>query len=80
MAELRNILTDSSIAERKSFVRSIVKEVKVTGEEVVLTYTVPMLQEELTEEKLPVLSTGNDGGRYCTIHGTKTFELVFKLS
>ena len=42
-------------AERKTFIRSFVKEVKVTGDEVLLTYTIPMLPRRVTEEKLPVL-------------------------
>jgi len=63
VVDLRNTLSESSLAERKSFVRSFVKEVKVTGDEVLLTYTIPMLPEGMTEEKLPVLSIVHDGGR-----------------
>ena len=64
--DLRNTLSESPLAERKSFVRSFVKEVKVTGDEVLLTYTIPMLPGGMTEEKLPVLSIGHYGGRYWT--------------
>ena len=60
------MLTDSSLAETKSFVRSFVKEVKVTSDEVLLTYTIPMLPKEVTEERLPVLSIVHGGGRYWT--------------
>ena len=63
VADLRNLLNESSLSERKSFVRSFVKEVKVTGDEVLLTYTIPMLPKGITEEKLPVLSIVHDGGR-----------------
>jgi len=63
VVDLRNTLNESSLAERKSFVRSFVKEVKVTGDEVLLTYTIPMLPGGMTEEKLPVLSIGHYGGR-----------------
>ncbi len=62
MVDLRNTLSESSIAERKSFIRSFVKEVKVTGDEVLLTYTIPMLPKGMTEETLPVLSIVHDGG------------------
>ena len=63
ISDLRNLLNESSLAERKSFVRSFVKEVKVTGDEVLLTYTIPMLPKGTTEEKLPVLSIVHYGGR-----------------
>lgn len=78
VSDLHNLLSESSLAEKKSFVRSFVKEVKVTGDEVLLTYTMPMLSKGITEEKLPVLSIVHYGGRYCTIRGT--FILAFKLS
>jgi DNA invertase Pin-like site-specific DNA recombinase len=63
VADLHDLLSESSLAERKSFVRSFVKEVKVTGDEVLLTYTIPMLPRGMIEEKLPVLSIVHDGGR-----------------
>ena len=61
--DLRNVLSESPLAERKSFVRSFVKEVKVTGDEVLVTYTIPMLPKGMIEEKLSVLSIGHDGGQ-----------------
>jgi chromosome segregation ATPase len=61
--DLRNVLSESPLAERKSFVRSFVKEVKVTGDEVLVTYTIPMLPKGMLEEKLSVLSIGHDGGQ-----------------
>jgi site-specific DNA recombinase len=66
VADLHNLLNESSLAERKSFVRSFVKEVKVTGDEVLLTYTIPMLPGGIIEEKLPVLSIVHDGGPLWT--------------
>jgi site-specific DNA recombinase len=75
--DLHNVLNESSLAERKSFVRSFVKEVKVTGDEVLLTYTIPMLPRGRIEEKLLVLSTEHNGGLQCTID--RTFQLLFKL-
>ena len=79
VSDLRNLLSESSLAEKKSFVRSFVKEVKVTGDEVSLTYTIPMLPKGITEETLPVLSIVHYGGRYCTVDRTKTFELAFSI-
>jgi site-specific DNA recombinase len=62
VADLHDLLNESSLVERKSFVRSFVKEVKVTGNEALLTYTIPMLPRGIIEEKLPVLSIVHDGG------------------
>ena len=73
VVDLRNTLSESSLAERKSFVRSFVKEVKVTGDEVLLTYTIPMLPGGIAEEKLPVLSIVHDGGPFGTVP-----ELLFE--
>ena len=77
VSDLYNLLSESSLAEKKSFVRNFIKEVKVTGDEVLLTYTMPMLSKGITEEKLSVLPIVHYGGRYCTIG--RTFELAFNL-
>ena len=61
--DLSNLLSNSALAERKSFIRSFVKEVKVTGEEVLITYTLPMLPKGVLEEELSVLPTGHVGGQ-----------------
>ncbi|MCJ7426528.1 MAG: recombinase family protein [Dehalococcoidales bacterium] len=66
VSDLHNLLSESSLAEKKSFVRSFVKEVKVTGDSVLLTYTIPMLPTGMTEEKLPVLSIVHYGGPLWT--------------
>ena len=66
VADLHDLLNESSLTERKTFIRSFVKEVKVTGDEVLLTYTIPMLLRGVTEEKLPVLSIVHHGGQYWT--------------
>jgi len=62
--DLRNLLNNSSLAERRTFIRSFVKEVKVTGDEVLLTYTMPLSPTGVSEEKVGVLSTVQYGGRY----------------
>ena len=60
--ELNELLNNSQFAEKKSFVRTFVKEVKVTDNEVLITYTIPMLPNGNDEDKLLVLSFGHDGG------------------
>ena len=62
--DLRNLLNNSSLAKRRAFIRSFVKEVKVTGDEVLLTYTMPLSPTGVSGEKLWVLSTVQYGGRY----------------
>lgn len=76
--DLRNVLTHSSIAEQRTFIRSFVKEVKVTGNEAVLIYTMPLPPQETTQERMEVLNTVHYGGRYWTID--RTFELAFVVN
>ena len=61
--DLRNLLPESSLPERRAFIRSFVKELKVTGDEVVLTYTMPLPPRGISEEKVGVLSTVHHSGR-----------------
>lgn len=61
--DLRQVLSESSLVERKSFIKSFVKEVRVTGNEVCLTYTIPVSKQRITEKEIPVLSTVHYGGR-----------------
>ena len=52
------------MGERRAFVRSFVKEVKVTDNEVLLTYTIPIAPKGITEEELVVPSIVHYGGQY----------------
>lgn len=62
VADLRSLLEESSLAERKSFIRSFVKEVKVTGDEALLTYTMPLPPQGTSEERVRVLCSVHHGG------------------
>ena len=62
--DLRGLLMNSSLAECKAFIRSFVKEVKVTGDEVTLLYTLPLPPQGLLQEKAGVLSIVQDGSAY----------------
>ena len=62
-ADLRDLLETGSLAERKTFVRSFVTEVKVTGDDVSITYTLPMLPAKAIQEKVPVLGIVHYGGQ-----------------
>jgi hypothetical protein len=59
---LRSLLEESSLTERKSFIKSFVKEVKVTGAEVLLTYTMPLPPQGIYEERVGVLYFVHYGG------------------
>ena len=62
VADLRSLLEESTLTERKSFISSFVKEVKVTGDEVLLVYTMPLPPEGISEEKVGVLYSVQSSG------------------
>jgi site-specific DNA recombinase len=64
--DLRETLSEGTLAERRAFIRTFVKEIKVTGNDVVMTYTNPILPGGRIEEKVPVLCIEHYGGRYWT--------------
>lgn len=45
VADLHNLLSESSLIEKKILLRSFIKEIKVTGKDVLLTYTLPVLPD-----------------------------------
>ena len=61
--DLHNLLKEGTLAERRAFIRSFIKEVKVTGNEAVLTYTIPILPEKVTIDKEGVLPIVQYSGR-----------------
>jgi DNA invertase Pin-like site-specific DNA recombinase len=62
--DLRSVLSSSPLVERKSFVKSFIKEIKVTGKEVRLAYTLPLSPDSSNEEQLGVLPIVQYGGRF----------------
>jgi putative transposase len=60
------ILKEGSLTERRAFIRSFVRELKVTGNEVVLNYTIPTLPDNVTIEKEGVLPTVQYSGPFWT--------------
>jgi len=61
-ADFKKLLQEGSLVEKKAFVRSFVNEVRVTGEQVLVNYTVPMSPPKLKDEKNPVLDIVRYGG------------------
>ncbi len=62
-SDLRALLEAGTIAERRSFVKSFVKELGINGDEARLSYTLPMLPTKVAEEGIPVLGIVQRGGR-----------------
>jgi len=71
--DLRNLLDSSPLMERKSFIRSFIKEARVTGSEVALIYTIPMSLRGITDDGPAVLPIVQHGGGHWTVP-----ELVFE--
>ena len=46
--DLHEILGEGSLAERRAFIKSFIREVKVTGKEALLTYTTPILPDTVS--------------------------------
>ena len=61
--DLRNLLEESPMAERKSFIKSFVKEVRVTGTEVLLSYNIPLSAGSTFQETLVIPPIVQYGGR-----------------
>ena len=61
--DLRQFLKSSPLPEKKAFIKSFVRGIKVTGNEGHITYTFPIPPDNLDEEGLGVLPTVRYGGR-----------------
>ena len=61
--DLRNMLCHSSVTENKSFIQSFIREVKVTGKEVTIRYSMPVQCGLVTERATIVPPIVHYGGR-----------------
>jgi hypothetical protein len=77
--DLRQVLANSPLPEQKAFIRSFVKEVRVTGKEVLLTYTIPLPPEGSLQETATVLDTVHYGGPIITFPHQKV-ETFFEIA
>jgi hypothetical protein len=78
VSDLRNLLEESPFPERRSFIKSFVKDVEVTGNQVLLTYTIPMQPHKIKGESIDVPLIGHYGGPNITF--AKPIETFFELS
>ena len=76
--DLRQFIDSGDLPERKTFIKSFVKEIKIIGSDGRIRYTFPIPPDSHEEEGLGVLPTVQYGGRYRTID--RTFELAFSLA
>jgi site-specific DNA recombinase len=61
--DMRNTLSRSSITEKKSFIKSFVREVSVMGKEVTIRYSLPVQCGPVTTRVTTVPPIVHDGGR-----------------
>jgi len=67
MADLCNLLSESPLAKRESSIKSFVKEVRVTGTQVLLMYTIPMPPQGISREVIGVPLIVHYGGPWLTV-------------
>jgi hypothetical protein len=77
--DLRELLEESELTEKKTFIKSFVKEVMVTDNDVLLIYTMPIIPERISIDGTGVLHSVHHGGEGGTIGRTfsTTFALVY---
>ena len=74
VADFRDFLREGTFPERKALIRNFVEGIEVTGDEAVLTYTIPMPNDGVTSESASVLDFVQSGPTLCTETST-IFEL-----
>ena len=61
VADFRDFLREGTFPERKALIRNFVEGIEVTGDEAVLTYTIPMPNDGVTSESASVLDFVKSG-------------------
>ena len=63
IADMQAVLREGTLVERKAFIRSFVKDIRVSGNDAVLTYSVPELPENVSLAEVGVPRTVQRGGQ-----------------
>ena len=79
VADFRAFLQEGTFPERKALIRNFVEGIEVTGDEAVLTYTIPMPSDGVTTESASVLDFVQSGPPNLTIDRT-IFEMWLVLA
>lgn len=66
IVDMQAVLREGTLVERKAFIRSFVKDIRVSGDDAALTYSVPELPEKIFLEEAGVPRIVHYGGRYWT--------------
>ena len=77
VADFREFLQEGTFPERKALIRNFVEGIKITGDEAVLTYTIPMPSDGVTSESASVLDFVQSSPPDLT--KSRTFTLRFAL-
>ena len=77
VADFRDFLKEGTFPERKALIRNFVEGIEVTGDEAVLTYTIPMPSDGVTSESASVLDFVQSGPP--DLIKSRTFSLNLKL-
>ena len=80
VADFREFLKDGTFPERKALIRNFVKGIEVTGDEAVLTYTIPMPSDGVTKESASVLDFVQSGPPNLTVDRTGLFKAISSAS
>ncbi len=79
VADFREFLQEGTFPERKALIRNFVKGIEVTGDEAVLTYTIPMPSDGVTKDSASVLDFVQSGPPNWTKSRTLTLRFVLDL-
>ena len=80
VADFREFLKEGTFPERKALVRNFVEGIEVTGDEAVLTYTIPMPNDGVTSESASVLDFVQSGPPDCTEFITRPLRAISAAS
>ena len=80
VADFREFLQDGTFPERKALIRNFVEGIEATGDEAVLTYTIPMPNDGVTSESTSVLDFVKSGPPFCTVDSTEPFRATFSAT
>jgi len=75
--DLRSLLKEANFTGRKAFLRSFIKRIEVSRNQIKVYYNLPIPQDEKTKAQAEVLPIDTLGGAECTID--RTFSLAFNL-
>ena len=80
VADFRDFLKEGTFPERKALIRNFVEGIEVTGDEAVLTYTIPMPSDGVTSESASVLDFVQSGPPSGKVGRIDPFRATFSAA